>query len=81
VYDRRRQFGSDVGPLWVVSPEDLLLLKLLADRPRDRADIADLLLVAGPLDMPYVRAWANRLGLDERLERALEDSLGDSLGD
>lgn len=74
VFDRRKQYDSDLGALWVVSPEDVLLLKLLADRPRDRADVADLLLVAGPLDMKYVRDWASRLDVAERLDRALAEA-------
>jgi hypothetical protein len=71
---RQEQQDSQLGPLSFISPEDLLLHKLLADRPRDRADVADLLLVAGPLDMDYVRTWAGKLGLTGRLERALRDA-------
>jgi len=69
-FARRRGHETDLGPLWLISTEDLLLHKLLADRPRDRADIADLLLVTGPLDETYLRKWAERLGVSERLEEA-----------
>ena len=74
VFERRVQCESDLGALWVVSPEDVLLLKLLADRPRDRADVADLLLVVGTLDMGYVRDWASHLGVTERLRVALAEA-------
>lgn len=70
-FARRRRHDTDLGPLWLISVEDLLLHKLIADRPRDRADVADLLLVAGSLDETYLRRWAERLGVLERLEKAL----------
>jgi hypothetical protein len=57
----------DGGDEWAVSVEDLLLHKLLAFRPRDQADISDLLLVAGPLDQRHLVAWAKRLGVEDRL--------------
>jgi hypothetical protein len=69
-FARRRRLETDLGQLWLVSAEDLLLHKLIANRPRDRADIADLLLVTGPLDEAYVREWAERLGVADRLEEA-----------
>jgi hypothetical protein len=42
--------------------------------PKDQADIEDLLLVCGPLDLPYLRRWAQHLAIEERLERALRES-------
>ncbi|HQU43702.1 MAG TPA: hypothetical protein PK867_12880, partial [Pirellulales bacterium] len=39
----------------VVTPEDLILLKLLARRPRDLADIGDILFIQGTLDEGYLR--------------------------
>jgi hypothetical protein len=55
----------------VVTAEDLLLFKLLADRSKDRMDIEDMLLVCGPLDTAYLRQWAAHLQIADRLERAL----------
>jgi hypothetical protein len=62
-FARRRRHDTDLGSLWLVAAEDLLLHKLIANRPRDRADIADLLLVG-------IQAWAQRLGVLDRLEEA-----------
>jgi predicted nucleotidyltransferase len=61
---------------WLVTPEDLILLKLIADRPRDYGDIADILFVQGELDEKYLRRWATELGVTDRLERALQDERG-----
>ncbi len=59
---------------WLVSPEDLILLKLIAARPRDYGDIADILFVQGQLDEAYLRRWAAALGVTDRLEEALRQS-------
>lgn len=68
---RRTCVPLDERKLWVVTPEDLVLLKLLANRPRDWIDVADILFVQGALDDQYMRHWANRLEILDRLEKAL----------
>lgn len=60
--------------LWFVTPEDLILLKLLSHRPRDQGDIADVLFVQGQLDETYLRQWAQSLDIADRLEKALTDA-------
>jgi hypothetical protein len=54
-----------------VSAEDLILLKLIAGRTRDRADIDDLLLTRAELDEPYLRRWADTLGVEAKLDEVL----------
>ncbi len=73
-FARRTRHSTDLGELWLISPEDLLLHKLLADRPRDRADVQDLLLVHGAVDMGYVTPWARHLGVEDRLAKALQEA-------
>jgi hypothetical protein len=70
---RRRRETLDGLSVWLVSPEDLVLLKLLAARPRDLADISDVLFTQGHLDESYLRAWADRLGTREKLEAILAE--------
>lgn len=65
---RRRAVEIGGRPVQVMAPEDVILLKLVANRPRDVADIDDLLLLAAPLDLAYVRAWADRIAVRDRLE-------------
>ena len=55
----------------MVTPEDLVLLKLLADRPRDRIDVEDLLFTLGELDVDYLRTWAAEIDVATRLDEAL----------
>jgi predicted nucleotidyltransferase len=58
-----------------VTAEDLILLKLLADRVLDRADVRGIVLEqAGRLDLAYLRATAADLGLSDALEAALRAS-------
>jgi len=73
-FSRRRRvklLGKDV---WSISPEDLILHKLIAGRERDLADVAEILAVTRDLDLAYLRRWAQVLGiasiLDDRLARA-----------
>jgi len=71
----RRRFPADAEGriLWVVSPEDLVLLKLLAGRPRDLGDVADVFFMQGDLDEVYLRNWASALGISEHLQKALDE--------
>ena len=72
---RRRRVELDEGFLTdVISPEDLLLYKLVAYRNKDRAAIERLLTIQSALEWSYVRAWALRLGVTPRLEEALRDA-------
>jgi hypothetical protein len=73
-FDRRVPTEIDGMHLSVVSAEDLLLFKLLADRNKDRMDIEDMLAVCGALDTAYLRKWADHLAISDRLERVLRES-------
>ena len=71
---RRRPTPIEDRLIDLVSPEDLVLLKLLAGRPRDRADVGDVLFVQGKLDQDYLRLWAERLGVADELASALAEA-------
>jgi hypothetical protein len=73
-FERRVPSEVEARRLSVVSVEDLLLIELLANRAKDRADIEDLLLVCGPLDLDYLREWARHLAIPERLETVLREA-------
>jgi hypothetical protein len=73
---RRQRHQMDGLDAWVVSPEDLVLLKLLAGRPKDLVDVADIMFVQGRLDEEYLRHWASQLGVSEALDEALRRRLG-----
>ncbi len=70
---RRIQTEVEGITAWIVSAEDLILLKLLAGRPRDFGDIQDILLVQGPLDQTYLQHWADELGVTPQMAKAFED--------
>ena len=63
----RRAVTSPAG-LRVATFEDLIVLKLIADRPKDQADL-DGLLGLGALDWAYVEKWATTWGVLDRLHR------------
>jgi hypothetical protein len=68
---RGETMPTEVGPVSIVTPEDLILLKLIANRPRDLIDAADLLFIQGDLDEEYLKQWAKRLGVLESLQAQL----------
>lgn len=67
VLARRVVVDLDGRPTPMITAEDLVLFKLMAWRHKDRGHLADLLLVVGPLDESYLRTWAERLGVRDRL--------------
>jgi len=70
---RRQRETLEGHPIWFVTPEDLVLLKLIAGRPRDFVDVQDVLFTQGELDNAYLRRWAGSLGVADRLEQALRE--------
>jgi predicted nucleotidyltransferase len=74
VMKRRSQLDAEGKELWVVSAEDLILFKLLANRPRDWGDIADVFYIQSSLDKDYLRGWASKLGVAEKIEKAIAEN-------
>lgn len=70
---RARIEQIDDLPMRVVTAEDLILLKLLAHRHRDLADVGDILFTQGQLDEAYMRRWAKELGVLDELEKVLAE--------
>ncbi len=68
VLARRVRIDLDGRATPLITPEDLVLFKLVAWRDKDRGHLNDLLLVVGPLDDAYLATWAQRLGVGDRLE-------------
>jgi hypothetical protein len=58
----------DVAPIHVATPEDLILMKLVAGRPQDLVDVRSL-IAAQRVDRAYIRRWAARLKILTRLRR------------
>lgn len=73
VMQRRINGSIDDRPVWIVTPEDLILLKLIANRSRDYVDIADIRFMQGQLDEAYLRTWAAQLNVVDRLEQVLAE--------
>ncbi|MBI5367283.1 MAG: hypothetical protein HZA54_09615 [Planctomycetes bacterium] len=58
----------------ILTPEDLLIYKLIAWRNKDRAAIDRLFAVQNQLDWAYVREWAESYGVMDRLRDAWRDA-------
>lgn len=84
---RRRDTLEEEGlrePVWVASPEDVILNKLECFRAggevsdRQYRDVLGVLRIQGTcLDLGYLRSWAGDLGLVDLLDRALADAATD----
>ena len=62
----RRSHAVDVEgvKLDLISPEDLILVKLISDRPKDTEDVREILLESSDdLDFNYLEKWAGKLGV------------------
>jgi hypothetical protein len=58
--------ASRADGLQVATPEDLIILKLIANRAKDRLDLLGLLQLPG-IDWPYVTRWAREWEVDSLL--------------
>ena len=67
-FRRRRKIEFEGREVWMISPEDLILHKLLAGRFKDLSDIDDILLIQGEPDRAYLRTWAKTLGVEALLD-------------
>jgi hypothetical protein len=66
--DRARMVAFGVRKFPLISPEDLVLTKLIAGRPRDLEDVRGILTEQGKkLDFPYIEASLDEI--EEVLER------------
>lgn len=73
ILKRRQWVQTPDGDIWLASPEDVVLLKLLANRGRDAVDVNDILFTQGELDRDYMQHWAQWLDVSDRLEDALRE--------
>lgn len=71
VVQRRQAVEVKGQMLSLVTPEDLILFKLIASRPRDLIDVQDVLFTQGDLDEAYMRRWAEPLGVTKQLDEML----------
>lgn len=71
-FGRRRLLSYLGSERPLMSPEDLIVHKLIAWRPKDRGDINDLLVLHRPLDQAYLRHWARELNVTDRLDEAMK---------
>lgn len=74
--DRKQEIVLSDVTIPVISPEDLILYKILAGRSRDIDDVRQIFIAQeGKLDMEYMKKWATKLGIITFLNDEI-DSLG-----
>ena len=55
---RRKSVTIFDQKVWVISPEDLIIYKLVSARDRDMMDVKAIVKRQRNLDVPYIRKWA-----------------------
>ncbi len=73
--ERKHRIPVNGFEAWVASPEDIILLKLMASRHRDLGDVQDILFMQGQLDEVYLQKWAKKLEVVDQLQQALNERL------
>lgn len=58
----------------ISTSEDVIVHKLIANRHRDRADIAEILRSGTPLDRSYIERWAKEWEVLERWKDVVAES-------
>lgn len=71
ILERRRRISVEGWEGWFVTAEDLILLKLLANRQKHQVDVSDIFFMQPTLDELYMRQWAETLGIAVELNEAL----------
>lgn len=67
-FARRVKRDSDGLSVWMQTPEDVIVQKLRWGRPKDIADVVDVMTVRAPsLDWPYIERWCRTHGTLEKL--------------
>lgn len=64
----------DDHELAIVTPEDLIVYKLIAGRARDYEAVAAILNTASKLDAGYITGWLEQFGLSQRWDKAQEEA-------
>jgi len=70
-FARRQKVRFLGGDRWMITPEDLILHKLLANRRMDLVDAEEILKVQQSLDRLYLQEWAGRLEVRHCLDELL----------
>ncbi len=68
---RERLDHPSLGPIWIISVEDLVLAKLEWSEGTSELQIRDvrsIVRLVGDLDWPYLEQYASALGIRDRLE-------------
>ncbi|MBI2870811.1 MAG: hypothetical protein HYY14_03785 [Candidatus Omnitrophica bacterium] len=73
-FGRRRKIELEGVPMWIVSPEDLILSKLFwakeSSSEMQIKDVENLLRMVSDLDVSYIEHWVSSLGLEDIYQMA-----------
>jgi len=69
IFSRRKKISIDKKPIWFISPEDLILAKLIwakdSHSEMQLKDVHNLFGTVKDLDLKYIKSWVSKLGLEK----------------
>jgi hypothetical protein len=75
-FARRRQVAVAGRQIWVPTAEDVIVQKLIWDRPRDREDVVGVIAINHQtLDRSYLDTWSGRLEITDKLLEAWKTAI------
>jgi len=78
-FARRRKITLGGMKVWLPTPEDVILQKLIWYRPKDQEDVLGVIAINHEkLDRDYLRHWADQLDLSEVLAKAWASAIESS---
>jgi len=72
--DRAVKLSIDEQQMLIVTPEDLIVYKLIAGRARDYEAVAAIINTVSKLDRAYILAWLEQFGFADRWIRAEQEA-------
>ncbi|MFN3966789.1 MAG: DUF6036 family nucleotidyltransferase, partial [Endomicrobiia bacterium] len=72
IFERMKFIKYQRIKLPTISPEDLVLLKLMSGRTRDLDDVRDIIKFQRNLNFKYLKKWAKKLNIFSILKMKLK---------
>ncbi len=71
-FERRIKVNLGDFYIWITTPEDLIIQKLMWHRSKDVEDIKGIIARQDKLDYDYIKKWVKNLELEDKFESVIK---------